>query len=52
MNKYLSLIFIMTLFVSTFSKCAYRVDDPKDIPVTLDDSNNDIFDTPNLVNCQ
>lgn len=52
MNKFLSLIFIMTIIVSTFSKCAYRVDDPKLIPVTLDDSNNDIFDTPTLINCQ
>lgn len=51
MNKILSLILIMTLIVSTFNKCAYRVDDPNDIPVTLDDSNNDIFETPNLINC-
>lgn len=51
MNKYYSIILILALFSLTINKCTYRVDDPKDIPVTLDDTNNDIFDTPTLANC-
>ncbi len=38
--KITSLFILITLFHLTFSKCTYRVDDPDDIPVTLDDSND------------
>lgn len=37
------IVIVAMIIVLALSKCTYRVDDPKDIPVTLDDSNNDIF---------
>lgn len=50
--KIFSLFFFALVIATVLSKCAFRVDDPDALPVTLDDSNNEPFTVENYFNCE